>query len=108
MFPVVTFRLTARSRRPSPSLVIAALRPREVWPVVTVHEGLSPASRRLRYSAPTPRLSPRMLRTLTNLRPGHHEAYAGWSLSVSPDGNAMLYTTTVNMRGDMWMIENFQ
>ncbi len=78
MFPVVTFRLTARSRRPSPSLVIAALRPREVWPVVTVHEGLSPASRRLRYSAPTPRLSPRMLRTLTNLRPGHHEAYAGW------------------------------
>src|SRR6478609_4738483 len=78
MFPVVTFRLTARSRRPSPSLVIAALRPRELWPVVTVHEGLSPASRRLRYSAPTPRLSPRMLRTLTNLRPGHHEAYAGW------------------------------
>ena len=78
MFPVVTFRLTARSRRPSPSLVIAALRPCEVWPVVTVHEGLSPASRRLRYSAPTPRLSPRMLRTLTNLRPGHHEAYAGW------------------------------
>ena len=52
MFPVVTFRLTARSRRPSPSLVIAALRPREVWPVVTVHKGLSPASRRLRYSAP--------------------------------------------------------
>ena len=54
MFPVVTFRLTARSRRPSPSLVIAALRPREVWPVVTVHEGLSPASRRLRYSARSP------------------------------------------------------
>ena len=51
MFPVVTFRLTARSRRPSPYLVIAALRQCEVWPVVTVHEGLSPASRRLRYSA---------------------------------------------------------
>jgi len=50
MFPVVTFRLTARSRRPSPSLVIAALRPREVWPVVTVHEGLSPASRRVCHS----------------------------------------------------------
>ena len=78
MFPVVTFGPTRRSRLPSPSLVIAALRPCEVWPVVTVHEGLSPTSRRLRYSAPTPRLSPRMLRTLTNLRPGHHEAYAGW------------------------------
>ena len=37
-----------------------------------------------------------------------YEAYAGWSLSVSPDGNAMLYTTTVNMRGDLWMIENFR
>jgi Tol biopolymer transport system component/DNA-binding winged helix-turn-helix (wHTH) protein len=35
-------------------------------------------------------------------------AYAGWSLSVSPDGNAMLYTTTVSMRGDLWMIENFR
>ena len=78
MSPVVTLRPTRRTRRPSPSLVIAALRAGEVWPVVTVHEGLSPASRRLRYSAPTPRLSPRMLRTLTNLHPGHHEAYAGW------------------------------
>ena len=37
-----------------------------------------------------------------------YEAYAGWSLSVSPDGNAMLYTTTVSMRGDLWMIENFR
>ena len=48
MFPVVTFGPTRRSRLPSPSLVIAALRPCEVWPVVTVHEGLSPTSRRLR------------------------------------------------------------
>jgi dipeptidyl aminopeptidase/acylaminoacyl peptidase len=37
-----------------------------------------------------------------------YDAYAGWSLSVSPDGNAMLYTTTVNMRGDLFMIENFR
>jgi GNAT superfamily N-acetyltransferase len=44
--------------------------------VIAVHEGLSPASRRLRYSAPTPRLSSRMIRVLTDLTPGHHEAYA--------------------------------
>jgi len=37
-----------------------------------------------------------------------YDAYSGWSLSVSPDGNAMLYTTTVSMRGDLWMIENFR
>ena len=37
-----------------------------------------------------------------------YEAYSGWSLSVSPDGNAMLYSTTVSMRGDLWMIENFR
>jgi Tol biopolymer transport system component/DNA-binding winged helix-turn-helix (wHTH) protein len=35
-------------------------------------------------------------------------AYAGWRLSVSPDGNAMLYTTKVSMRGDLWMIEHFR
>lgn len=35
-------------------------------------------------------------------------AYAGWSLSVSPDGNAMLYSTLASMRGDLWMIENFR
>jgi GNAT superfamily N-acetyltransferase len=58
--------------------VIDALRPGEVWPVLTVHDGLSPASRRLRYSAPTPQLSPRMVRALTDLRPGRHEAYAAW------------------------------
>ena len=58
--------------------VIAALRPREAWPVIAVHEGLSPSSRRLRYSAPTRRLTPRMVRVLTDLRPGHHEAYAAW------------------------------
>ena len=37
-----------------------------------------------------------------------YDAYSGWSLSVSPDGNAMLYSTTVSMRGDLWMIENFR
>ena len=58
--------------------VIDPLRPGQAWPVLAVHEGLSPASRRLRYSAPTPRLSPRMVRVLTDLRPGHHEAYAAW------------------------------
>src|SRR6476469_6422110 len=58
--------------------VISALRPGQAWPVLAVHEGLSPASRRLRYSAPTPRLSPRMVGVLTDLRPGRHEAYAAW------------------------------
>ena len=58
--------------------VIVSLRPGQAWPVLAVHEGLSPASRRLRYSAPTPRLSPRMVRVLTDLRPEHHEAYAAW------------------------------
>jgi GNAT superfamily N-acetyltransferase len=58
--------------------VIDTLRPREAWPLVAVHEGMSPTSRRLRYSAPTPRLNPRMVRVLTDLRPGHHEAYAAW------------------------------
>jgi GNAT superfamily N-acetyltransferase len=62
------------ARRP----VIGALRAGDAWPVVAVHEGLSPASRRLRYCAPTPRLSPRMLRALTDLTPGQHEAYAAW------------------------------
>ena len=37
-----------------------------------------------------------------------YDAYSGWSLSVSPDGNAMLYSTTVSNRGDLWMIENFR
>jgi Tol biopolymer transport system component/DNA-binding winged helix-turn-helix (wHTH) protein len=37
-----------------------------------------------------------------------YDGYAGWPLSVSPDGNAMLYTTTVSMRGDLWMIENLR
>jgi Tol biopolymer transport system component/DNA-binding winged helix-turn-helix (wHTH) protein len=37
-----------------------------------------------------------------------YEAYAGWSLSVSPDGTAMLYNTLASMRGDLWMIENFR
>lgn len=58
--------------------VIDPLRPGQAWPVLAVHEGLSPASRRLRYSAPTPQLSPRMVRVLTDLRPGDHEAYAAW------------------------------
>ncbi len=58
--------------------VIEALGPGESWPVLTVHEALSPASRRLRYSAPTARLTPRMVRVLTDLRPGQHEAYAAW------------------------------
>ncbi len=58
--------------------VIDALRPQQAWPVLAVHEGLSPVSRRMRYSAPTPWLSPRMIRVLTDLRPGHHEAYAAW------------------------------
>ncbi len=58
--------------------VIDALRPGQAWPVSTVHEGLSPASRWLRYSTPTPRLSPRTVSLLTDLRPGHHEAYAAW------------------------------
>ncbi|MEO8829035.1 GNAT family N-acetyltransferase [Lapillicoccus sp.] len=58
--------------------VIEALRPGQAWPVLAVHEGLSPASRRLRYCAATPRLSPRMIRVLTDLRPRHHEAYAAW------------------------------
>lgn len=58
--------------------VIDVLGPREAWPVLAVHEGLSSASRRMRYSAPTPQLSPRMLRALTELRPRDHEAYAAW------------------------------
>ncbi len=58
--------------------VIEVLRPEQAWPVIAVHEGLSPASRRLRYCAATPRLSPRMVRVLTDLRPGYHEAYAAW------------------------------
>jgi GNAT superfamily N-acetyltransferase len=62
------------ARRP----VIGALRAGDAWPVIAVHEGLSPASRRLRYCAPTPRLSPRMVRALTDLTPGQHEAYAAW------------------------------
>ena len=37
-----------------------------------------------------------------------YAGYAGWSLSVSPDGNAMLYSTLASMRGDLWMIENFR
>jgi len=37
-----------------------------------------------------------------------YAAYAGWSLAVSPDGNAMLYSTLASMRGDLWMIENFR
>jgi hypothetical protein len=37
-----------------------------------------------------------------------YDAYAGWRLSVSPDGNTMLYRTTVSMRGDLWMLENFR
>lgn len=58
--------------------VIRPLRPHEDGPLVAVHEGLSPASRRLRYSAPTPRLTAHMVRRLTDLRPGQHEAYAAW------------------------------
>jgi GNAT superfamily N-acetyltransferase len=50
----------------------------QAWPVIAVHEGLSPTSRRLRYSAPTPRLTPGMVRVLIDLRPGNHEAYAAW------------------------------
>lgn len=65
-------------RAGTPCTVIDPLRPGEAGPVIAVHEGLSPASRRLRYSAPTPRLNPRMLHVLTDLRPGHHEAYAAW------------------------------
>lgn len=37
-----------------------------------------------------------------------YRAYAGWSLSVSPDGNAIIYSTLASMRGDLWMIENFR
>ncbi|MEO8829900.1 GNAT family N-acetyltransferase [Lapillicoccus sp.] len=58
--------------------VVVALRPGQTGPLIAVHEGLSPASRRLRYSAPTPELTPRMVHVLTDLRPDHHEAYAAW------------------------------
>jgi serine/threonine protein kinase len=37
-----------------------------------------------------------------------YDGYSGWSLSVSPDGNALLYTSTVNSRADLWTIENFK
>jgi len=37
-----------------------------------------------------------------------YRGYAGWSLEVSPDGNTMLYTTTVSMRGDLWMFDNLR
>ena len=57
---------------------ITPLRPHEAAPLVAVHAGMSPTSRRLRYSAPTPRLTDHMVRTLTDLRPGEHEAYAAW------------------------------
>ena len=75
--------LGTAERRAAPSAgarppVISALRPGQAWPVLAVHEGLSPASRRMRYSAPTPRLSPRMVAVLTDLRPDCHEAYAAW------------------------------
>ncbi len=59
-------------------IAINPLRAGQPWPVMAVHEGLSPASRRLRYGTPTPRLTPRMVRVLTDLRPGQHEAYAAW------------------------------
>jgi GNAT superfamily N-acetyltransferase len=57
---------------------IAPLDPDEAEPLIAVHEALSPTSRRLRYSAPTPRLSAGMVRALTDLQPGRHEAYAAW------------------------------
>jgi GNAT superfamily N-acetyltransferase len=68
----------AATNTSGPGTVIHALRPREGWPVIAVHEGLSPSSRRLRYSAPTRQLTPRMVRVLTDLRPQDHEAYAAW------------------------------
>lgn len=59
-------------------IVVTPLRPREPHPLLAVHAGLSPRSRLLRYHAPTPRLTASMLRRLTDLRPGQHEAYAAW------------------------------
>ncbi len=60
------------------ALDIRALRAHDPFPLLIVHAGLSEQSRELRYHTPTPRLTRSMLRLLTRLRPGHHEAYAAW------------------------------
>lgn len=71
-------RRRRRRRRPAPiaPLVIVPLAPGEVGPLIEVFTSMSARSRMLRYGMPTPWLRPSMLRRLSDVRPGTHEAYA--------------------------------
>ncbi len=55
---------------------VVALAPGEVGPLLEVFAAMSSRARMLRFGTPTPWLSPAMLRRLSDVRLGTHEAYA--------------------------------